>query len=54
MKLLFSFFCLVAITCVPLNAQDLKGHVTNADGKPLANTLVAIYTAHPRVGPGVL
>ena len=33
---------------------DLTGAVTSADGRPLTNASVFIYTAGPRVGVGFL
>lgn len=33
---------------------DLKGKVTDVDGKGIANVTVKIATARPRVGRGVL
>lgn len=45
---------LVATISMPLNAEDLSGTVTQADGEPLAGAVVAMYTAHPRFGTGVL
>ena len=46
--------CLVATAWLPVNAQGLRGTVTNANGEMLSGALVTIYTAHPKVGPGVL
>ena len=54
MRTLLIAIGLVATISLPLNAEDLAGTVTKADGEPLAGALVAMYTAHPRVGPGVL
>ena len=33
---------------------DLKGTVTDSNDQPLADVVVAIYTARPRVGVGML
>ena len=33
---------------------DLKGTVVDANGSPIADVVVAMYTAHPRVGSGIL
>ena len=36
------------------SALDLVGVVKGADGQPVSNASIFIYTAHPRSGPGFL
>lgn len=35
-------------------AQSVSGRVTDEAGQPVQHAVVSIYTARPRVGPGVL
>ena len=54
MRILSIVICLLATAWPPLHAQELKGVVTTSSGQPISGALVSMYTAHPRVGPGVL
>jgi len=54
-KLLFA--SALAVTFSALSAEpplDLTGVVKSADGRPLTNAHVFIYTAGPRVGTGYI
>ena len=44
----------LASTGACVNAQDLLGSVSDEAGKPIKDTMISIYTARPRIGPGVL
>ena len=52
--ILLAVYLVATTTGFPVNAEELKGTVNQVNGEPLSGALVAIYTAHPRLGPGVL
>jgi hypothetical protein len=44
----------IAPAAARTNALDLVGVIKGADGQPVTNASIFIYTAHPRSGPGFL
>jgi hypothetical protein len=50
----FSLCALFGLANFALADYDLKGKVTDSTGQPIADVSVLVYTARPRVGPGVL
>ena len=50
----FSVCTLFGLAEFALADYDLEGKVTDAAGQPIADVSVLVYTARPRVGPGIL